>query len=439
MATISRISWIVPLLLLITIAGIRPANSAENPGSPATEKSLAIAKHIKNLSSPSYKTRTEASQKLLQLGQSAIAPLSTAAETDNRELAARCVVILKAIYDGKETTAKTNAETALKKLGQSKYPAVAKQATDATRKPAPVARTVRGRFGNRVIIQNLGAAQIQIAVRQNVVRRVQARQIVREVTVKEKGKTISIKELLAPKREINIKVTEKVNGKDKITNIKVRTSAELRQKHPKLYETYKKNIRKARPGFQAANAANAAPAALPANFQIRGRNTSVTSSTVNGKRVMNIVENGQKIQINDEKGTNIIIRVTETVNGKAKSTEYKAKDVAELKKKHPAGAKIYEKYTKVNPLGVPFQAGRARNRAARFPAPPVRFRRVGNVANNVKAKVEIEKANKRLAAAIAKLGQLAAAKNTKPEDLKKVAEEIQMARENLEEASKVLK
>ena len=63
---------------------------------------------------------------------------------------------------------------------------------------------------------------------------------------------------------------------------------------------------------------------------------------INGVKKIVANENGRKIQINDDPNQGIVVTVTE--NGKAK--KYEAKNADELKKKHPDGYKIYEKYSK---------------------------------------------------------------------------------------------
>lgn len=437
-----RSFWNVALVVGVLVtpsfvfAEIAPNSVKDESSSKAA--AVVIETLIQNLGHRSYKTRIDATRKLMELGQAAITPLTAAAETDNQELATRCVSILRALYEGNDSKTKNEAEAALKKLEQSKYPAVAKQAGDAIRKPPKNTFANRTRFGRGIIIRNVAPA--------NIARGRLARQIVREFTVKQKEKTYQFRQLLAPKRELNVKVTETVNGKKKTTEIKTTSPTDLRKKHPKIYELYRRNLRQGKITVEAVkNAGNvkgAQPQPAAGAIAVRGANISISTRTVNGKREMNITENGRKIQIQDENQKNIVIRVTDTVNGKQKTTEYKAKDLAELKKKHPEAAKLFEKYTKNANFGIRFPAVRFRGRAGALPniAPPAIPRNIfGRAQNTKKVKAEIEKANKKLAAAIEKLNKLAASKNAKPEDLKNVAKEIQVAREDLEQAYNALK
>jgi hypothetical protein len=62
-----------------------------------------------------------------------------------------------------------------------------------------------------------------------------------------------------------------------------------------------------------------------------------------GNRNIEVDENGKKIKIREDQN-GIEINVTEKVDGKEKTETYKAKDAAELKKKHPEAHKLYEKH-----------------------------------------------------------------------------------------------
>jgi tetratricopeptide (TPR) repeat protein len=62
----------------------------------------------------------------------------------------------------------------------------------------------------------------------------------------------------------------------------------------------------------------------------------------NGRREINVQEGDRKIKINDGNGQPIKIEVTTKTNGKESTEKYEAKDVDELKKKHPEAYKIYK-------------------------------------------------------------------------------------------------
>jgi hypothetical protein len=74
----------------------------------------------------------------------------------------------------------------------------------------------------------------------------------------------------------------------------------------------------------------------------------------NGRREINIDEPDRKIKISDGKGQPIKIEVTSKTNGKDSTEKYEAKDVEELKKKHPEAHKFYRGWeNQGNPLGFP--------------------------------------------------------------------------------------
>jgi hypothetical protein len=77
----------------------------------------------------------------------------------------------------------------------------------------------------------------------------------------------------------------------------------------------------------------------------------------NGKREISIDEGARKIKINDGAGQPIKIEVTtRKTTGKDSTEKYEAKDVEELKKKHPEAYKIYKDWeNQRNPFGL--QAG----------------------------------------------------------------------------------
>lgn len=92
---------------------------------------------------------------------------------------------------------------------------------------------------------------------------------------------------------------------------------------------------------------------------------------VNGVKDVTVEDNGRKIHINEDPNNGIKIEVTEKKDGQETTKKYEAKDLAELKKKHPEAYKLYEKHGKQN--------GVIQIRAARPPAPPRPQPRVAQV------------------------------------------------------------
>ena len=78
----------------------------------------------------------------------------------------------------------------------------------------------------------------------------------------------------------------------------------------------------------------------------------------NGGREISIEEGDRKVKINDGNGQPIKIEITKKVNGKDLTEKYEAKDVDELKKKHPEAYKIYKGWeNQGNPLGMQVGGG----------------------------------------------------------------------------------
>ena len=59
---------------------------------------------------------------------------------------------------------------------------------------------------------------------------------------------------------------------------------------------------------------------------------------------MEVEDNGKKVSITDSKDSGITVTITESVNGKKKTTKVRAADTADLAKKDPEAHKYYRKY-----------------------------------------------------------------------------------------------
>jgi hypothetical protein len=331
------------LIGMTVIAADPPAGFTETPiAAPTPATATDVAGWVRDLESNKFPTRRTAMRMLLKAGSQAVAPVAAAADTDELELASRCISILKTLYQSENAVAKGAAEEALKRLSKSERASVAQRATDAVKKPAQA-------------VPNFRAGGVQIRVQ------------------------------LAP------------GG-----------------------------------GIQIARAAG-----------LNGRNVSIRQTTRNGNRETDVEIDGKKIRITDSKGQNIVVKVSEKVGGKAKNSEYKAKDLAELKKKHPEAAKLYEQYaTGQNNIGAGIFQGRIKIIGGAVPVLPLPIRAIpfpgGNPAQRIAAQKQIAVAQQRLNQAATKLKELAAKGNTKPDDLKKLGTEIESAIQQLKAAQKQL-
>lgn len=179
----------------------------------------------------------------------------------------------------------------------------------------------------------------------------------------------------------------------------------------------------------------------------------ITSRSVNGRREMQITENGgRKITISDRNGKNIAMTVTQTVNGKQKTTRYAAKDLDELKKKHPEAARIYERYGKRGPrVGVagggffgglqPLPPGgggpiQVLPLPQGFPAP---LRRTPGNRQLQRARARLAAAQVRLANAVEKLQGLAKQTTIDRDAIRRATDDLRKAQAELKQAAGDLK
>jgi hypothetical protein len=86
-------------------------------------------------------------------------------------------------------------------------------------------------------------------------------------------------------------------------------------------------------------------ARINVQFQIGGVQR-VQMRDVNGVKDIDIKEQDRSIKIHEDPDKGITVEIVEKKDGKDVKEKYEAKDVAELKKKHPEAHKVYDKYHK---------------------------------------------------------------------------------------------
>jgi hypothetical protein len=98
-------------------------------------------------------------------------------------------------------------------------------------------------------------------------------------------------------------------------------------------------------------------------IQIGARNNArrIHVRNVNGKREVELEENGKKTKVQDGTNGGIEAEITETVNGKETTRKIEAKDLDDLKKKDADAARIFEQFG-ARPLGGQIQIGAAPRR-----------------------------------------------------------------------------
>ena len=169
------------------------------------------------------------------------------------------------------------------------------------------------------------------------------------------------------------------------------------------------------------------------NVQIAGGGGQMAVFTIQmgGNRKVSANENGKQVDITEDKN-GIVVTVTEKDDkGKPKTTIYKAPDEKELKKKHPEGHKLYEKYAGNNQgnivlQGGPINIGAVPAMAALKARPRLNLRQATKLVDEARAELD------------ASIKALKAAKDGKPtgEEIAKLLAQIEAANKKLEEARK---
>jgi hypothetical protein len=81
----------------------------------------------------------------------------------------------------------------------------------------------------------------------------------------------------------------------------------------------------------------------PGGIAIGGRmGRSVSISNINGEKKVRLSENNRKVSIDIAKEGPITVELTETKDGKSTTRKFEAKNLDELKQKHPDAHKVYE-------------------------------------------------------------------------------------------------
>ena len=170
----------------------------------------------------------------------------------------------------------------------------------------------------------------------------------------------------------------------------------------------------------------AVPFGVPLQIQIRaigGQGRQIQIRNVNGVKEINAEEGGVKVKIEESPNKGIKMEVTEKKDGKKVTKKYEAKNADELKKKHPEAYKLYDKYTKRQPVirNIRIQPQRIQIRPGRG------FRRL---VDPTKAAQELEQARQELQKATKKLKDLSLGGEA--------AKQLEASVKQLEEASKQL-
>ena len=219
-------------------ARVAPVQAKSQP-SPAE-----IRQWVKDLDSDTFAARQTAAQMLFQAGKVAIGPVEQAATGKSLEVTMQAVDILRRLAQSADKPTHEAAKDALQRLAKGDNAAAAPAKEALAPPPAPpttrpgIIRGFGGGFGG-------GGIQIipggRIAAGGIQVFRIQANANGangnRSVDVSENGKRTHIEQ---DQNGIEVKVTEKVQGKDKTDTYKAKDEAELTKKFPQAEKLYKK-------------------------------------------------------------------------------------------------------------------------------------------------------------------------------------------------------
>ena len=153
-------------------------------------------------------------------------------------------------------------------------------------------------------------------------------------------------------KDIELKHTRTVDGKSKTDVYKGADLDDLKKKHPEAAKLYEKHSGgnnvvigggggaiQPQIGGVVPGRGGLIPVPAP-GFQQTPAPTQPA-----GPRTIRAEQAGRKIEITDEDGLNIKVKLTKVVDGKNVSQEFSADDLKTLKAEHPEAAKLYEQFT----------------------------------------------------------------------------------------------
>jgi hypothetical protein len=253
--------WLMFVLFCGTGSGLR---AAEISGSAPSEKATIDPQWLRDLKSDEFRVREDACGQIARAGVDAIEPLRQAAESMDRESAARCLGVLERLSRDPAAETARLAKEALTQLESSTNPAVAEMARAALVKTEKLPTPSAMHFRVAPVAQfNI---QLQVNGRHRKSTRIANGQ--RTVTLEENGRKTVVRD--TDGKDIVVEVTETVNGVEKTTEYRGADAADLRQKSPAGADIYDNAVNGA--GGNALNRAGVLlPGAVPLNADIEKR------------------------------------------------------------------------------------------------------------------------------------------------------------------------
>ena len=327
-----------------------PETAAAPVVEPADDTQAEVARHIKTLAEGDLLQRRETTSKLLEMGKAAVEPVAKEAGEGRKETMLHCFDVLTRLLasNNAETSAATKVE--LTKLTQSQNRPVALRANSAlklgeilgaraARQAAlPAGPNVMPNVQLNAALNGANGVRIQTTVINNE----------RAIQVERGDERIEIRDKSG--KDIVVRQTRTVDGKPKTDEFKAADSDELKKNHPeafKLYEQYA--ARNGNIQIGGGNLGGAIQIQMgPGQFGVANgarRVPAEFSPAPSAVRTIRAEDTEGELEISDENGRNIRVKLTKKIDGKEIAEDYKADDLKQLSAAHPAAAKLYEKYT----------------------------------------------------------------------------------------------
>lgn len=229
-------------LALVNSATVAADDAAVEQQETAVATPEQIDQWIVELGDARFATRRQATEQLVEAGAPVIEPVVEAALSGTAEVAVRCVQILRRLHDSDDAATSEAAQAGLKSLAESENALVNERALAALNEtqlqPVPPGPA--------------GAIQIQVQggviAAGNLTVRTTVNNGQRTVNVNDNGKEIEIRD--QDGKDIEVTVTETVNGQEETSEYSAEDLDDLKQNHPEIAELYEKYTRQNAIQFQ---------------------------------------------------------------------------------------------------------------------------------------------------------------------------------------------
>ena len=229
---------------------------------------------IEQLDDRRFSRRQDASKKLVELGEAAIAPLEQGAKSTSRERTKRCIVVLSELLRHEQQETRKVARAALERLSESSHALSSSLASEALDKTDSDTKPVGADHRERRFLFPRGP----VPVRQNRMKfkfgtggfqRLSVKQTLNgkvEINVKDSKREINIIE--DPNQGIELRITEQKDGKKDTQIFQADDADALRKKNPQAYDLYKQYV-EAASGEKVGDRGRANPNAANRRITVR--------------------------------------------------------------------------------------------------------------------------------------------------------------------------